>query len=89
MVSEPETVSAEGYTQPVEAAFRWCEDPTDGAGAMWQNSYVESGDRKVLYAAYEVQPDATQLVLISDSSGKIALDIPAATAAGRTPEPTA
>lgn len=87
-VDDPETVSAAGYTQPVEEAMRWCEDPTDGAGAWWQNSYVDSGDRKILYAAYEIQPDATQLVLVSDRSGKITLDIPAAPS-GREPEPTA
>lgn len=87
-VDDPETVSAAGYTQPVEEAMRWCEDPTDGAGAWWQNSYVDSGDRKILYAAYEIQPDATQLVLVSDRSGKITLEIPAVPA-GREPEPTA
>ena len=72
-----ETLTAEGYSQPVESAYRWCEDADDGANEWIGSSIIEKGDKRLFYGAFEVQPDAAQLVLSTASNGKVVMDIPA------------
>jgi len=53
-------------------------------------STVDPGEKKKLYGAFEVQGAATKLVLVSDSDGRLHLDIPSASTGGDgAPEPTA
>ena len=72
-----ETLTAEGYSQPVESAYLWCDYSDDGANRWGGGFRIENGDKKLFYGAFEVQPDATQLVLSSASNGKMVMDIPA------------
>ncbi|MGP9723879.1 hypothetical protein ACT3SZ_07695 [Corynebacterium sp. AOP40-9SA-29] len=69
-------LSDEGYTQPVESAYMYCNEPDDGANRWGGRDRIEPGEKKLLYGAFEVQPDADQLVLVSTGNGKILLDIP-------------
>lgn len=81
-VDDPEGMTDAGYTQKVEDVYRWGEDPTDGATPWWQDSTVDPGETKELYGAFEVQEDASKLVLISDSGGRFYLDMPSASTDG-------
>lgn len=85
-------LSAEGYTQPVDTAFMYCEEPNDGANRWIGSERIEKGEKKLLYGAFEVQPDAAQLVLVSTGNGKVLIDIPEVSAASEaghgSPEPT-
>ena len=85
-------LSAEGYTQPVEHGYRYCEEPNDGANRWIGSERIEKGEKKLVYGAFEVQPDAAQLVLVTTGNGKVLIDIPehsiGADADGGSPEPT-
>lgn len=85
-------LSGNGYTQPIESAFMYCDEPDDGANRWVGSERIEKGEKKLLYGAFEVQPDATQLVLVSTGNGKVLIDIPDVSAASdagdRSPEPT-
>ncbi|WP_139312085.1 hypothetical protein [Corynebacterium sp. CNJ-954] len=85
-------LSAEGYTQPVDTAFMYCEEPNDGANRWIGSERIEKSEKKLLYGAFEVQPDAAQLVLVTTGNGKVLIDIPehstASDADGGSPEPT-
>ncbi|MGO1755334.1 MAG: hypothetical protein ACTHZ6_13420 [Brevibacterium aurantiacum] len=72
-----ETLTTEGYSQPVEAAYHWCEYSDDGANRWTGAEIIEKGDKRLFYGAFEVQSDAAQLVLSTASNGKILMDIPA------------
>lgn len=69
-------LSDEGYTQPVESAYMYCNEPDDGANRWGGRDRIEPGEKKLLYGAFEVQPDADKLVLVSTGNGKVLLDIP-------------
>jgi hypothetical protein len=85
-------LSADGYTQPVETATRYCEEPDDGANRWPGFGHIDKGEKKLLYGAFEVQPDAAQLVLATTGNGRVLMDIPerssGADADGVAPEPT-
>ncbi|WP_420099177.1 hypothetical protein [Corynebacterium sp.] len=85
-------LTGEGYTQPVEHGYRYCEEPNDGANRWIGSERIEKGEKKLLYGAFEVQPDAAQLVLVTTGNGKVLIDIPehstASDADGGSPEPT-
>lgn len=72
-----ETLTAEGYSQPVESAYMWCSYADDGANRWSGTEIIEKGDKRLYYGAFQIQPDATQLVLSSASNGKMVMDIPA------------
>ena len=72
-----ETLTAEGYSQPVEGAYLWCDYSDDGANRWSGAEIIEKGDKRLFYGAFEVQPDAAQLVLSTASNGKMLMDIPA------------
>lgn len=76
-IDELESLSAEGYTQPVETAHRWCDEPDDGASSWWSSSLIDNGQKRLLYGAFEVQPDAEQLVLAGANESRMLMDIPA------------
>lgn len=85
-------LSGEGYTQPVESATRFCNEPDDGANRWPGFGHIDQGEKKLLYGAFEVQPDAAELVLVSTGNGKVLIDIPDVSAASGggdgSPEPT-
>jgi hypothetical protein len=85
-------LSADGYTQPVETATRYCEEPDDGANSWPGFGHISKGEKKLLYGAFEVQPDAAQLVLATTGNGRVLMDIPerssGADTDGAAPEPT-
>lgn len=85
-------LSGEGYTQPIESAFMYCNEPDDGANRWVGSEPIEKGEKKLLYGAFEVQPDAAQLVLVSTGNGKVLIDIPEVSATSGSgdgsPEPT-
>ncbi|HIW91561.1 MAG TPA: hypothetical protein H9870_07870 [Candidatus Corynebacterium avicola] len=72
-----ETLTTEGYSQPVEGAYLWCDYSDDGANRWSGAEIIEKGDKRLFYGAFEVQPDAAQLVLSTASNGKMLMDIPA------------
>lgn len=82
-------LSSRGYTQPVETSYV-CEEPNDGANRWPGFGSVDAGEKKLLYGAFEVQSDATQLVLDTASNGRVLIDIPeqSAGAGEGSPEPT-
>lgn len=85
-------LSGDGYTQPVESATRFCNEPDDGANRWPGFGHIEKGEKKLLYGAFEVQPEAAQLVLVSTGNGKVLIDIPEVSATSGSgdgsPEPT-
>lgn len=75
-VDDLEALTSEGYSQPVEYAYEWCNVPDDGANDWGTSSEIRNGQKKLLYGAFEVRPDATQLVLASTDESKMVMDIP-------------
>lgn len=85
-------LSADGYTQPAESAFMYCNEPNDGANRWSGSGSIDGAEKKLLYGAFEVQPDATQLVLATSGNGRMLIDIPAPSSASGdgagAPQPT-
>ena len=92
VVDSLSALTGEGYTQPVEQGFMYCEDPDDGANRWIGSERIDKGEKKLLYGAFEVQPDAAQLVLATTGNGRVLMGIPerssGADVDGAAPEPT-
>lgn len=86
LIDSLEALSSQGYTQPVEHAFMYCNDPDDGANSWNGSELIAAGEKKLLYTAIQVQPDAAQLVLTTSSNGRMLMDIPEASAGSGTSE---